>query len=260
MEKIRRFRGEYIFLSNMFESEFEWDGRVYGSSEAAFQSAKSLDPAVRERFTVMSGREAKREGKRVALRGDWETVKDDIMEEIVREKFRQNPELLRKLMDTGDAELEEGNTWHDTYWGVDMKTGKGENHLGIILMKIRAELGGKDYAGICEDMQRIREEEAEAKRKEAEEEIARLEGENAASPLMELAGREFATKAFGRVTIIDQEGRRLYFEARGTRKEFLLPGCIVRGFLIPDDETLMREAAQMDERDARIKEMIKFIK
>ena len=63
-----------------------------------------------------------------------------IMEEIVRCKFTQNPHLADRLLKTGSRKLVEGNTWHDTCWGVDTSTGEGENHLGEILMKIREEL------------------------------------------------------------------------------------------------------------------------
>ena len=45
---------------------------------------------------------------------------------------------------TGELVLEEGNTWHDTFWGVDAKTGEGLNHLGRILMKVRDELREKE--------------------------------------------------------------------------------------------------------------------
>ena len=64
------------------------------------------------------------------------------MEEIVREKFRQNEELAKMLLATGDRILEEGNSWNDTFWGVSIKTRKGKNNLGIILMKVRDELKG----------------------------------------------------------------------------------------------------------------------
>lgn len=65
------------------------------------------------------------------------------MESIVRAKFSQHPDLAEKLVSTGDMHLEEGNWWGDVFWGVDKKTGEGENHLGIILMRLRDELRKK---------------------------------------------------------------------------------------------------------------------
>ena len=62
------------------------------------------------------------------------------MEEIVRAKFSQNPKLKAELLATGEAQLIEGNTWNDRYWGVDVRSGIGKNHLGKILMKVRSEL------------------------------------------------------------------------------------------------------------------------
>lgn len=249
--KVKSFRGKYGFLSNMYEVRFEWDGRTYNSSEAAFQSAKSLDPAERDRFSQMAGVTAKREGKKVALRGDWDVVKVDIMEEIVRAKFMQNPDILKLLVETGDMELIEGNRWHDKFWGVDIFSGEGENNLGRILMKVRAELGGVDLA---DQVAKMQEERDEARRKAEEErqaKIAAIEAEMAALPECEFVGMEFATKAFGKVTITRREGDYLFFEARGAEKKFLLPGCIVKGFLVPEDksvvESYMRRQALMEE-------------
>ena len=244
---VMTFRGKYDFLSNMYAASFEWDGRTYKNSEAAFQSAKSLDPSVRDTFSDMAGVVAKREGRKVRLRGDWESAKDGIMEEVVRAKFAQNPELLRRLIDTGDMELVEGNRWHDTYWGVDLVSGDGENHLGIILMKIRAELGGADY---LEKARRMKEDKEAAQRAEAEAlqaEIDRVQAELDALPAYDFSGMEVTTKAFGRVKILSQEGDHLTFEARGAIKTFTLPGCVIQGFLIPDDagivETFRRRQA-----------------
>ena len=84
--------------------------------------------------------QSKKAGRRVRLRPDWEEVKVGIMEQIVRAKFTQNEVLKWRLIATGEAELVEGNSWHDTCWGVDTKTGEGQNHLGRILMKVRQEL------------------------------------------------------------------------------------------------------------------------
>jgi predicted NAD-dependent protein-ADP-ribosyltransferase YbiA (DUF1768 family) len=50
------------------------------------------------------------------------------------------------LIDTGDQELIEGNWWGDVIWGVC--NGKGENHLGKILMEVRKELKGERRSGL----------------------------------------------------------------------------------------------------------------
>ena len=134
-------RGEFRFLNNFYEAEFDWDfWPCWTSAEAAFQSAKCRTREERERFTRLMPAEAKRLGRRVDLRSDWEQVKDGIMESIVREKFFQIEPLARKLKATGNAELIEGNTWGDTYWGVDLHTMQGQNKLGKILMKVRGLL------------------------------------------------------------------------------------------------------------------------
>ena len=82
----------------------------------------------------------KRRGRAVSLRPDWEQVKLGLMEEIVYAKFSQNEELRRLLLSTGDRVLIEGNTWNDTFWGVSLKSGNGQNHLGKILMKVRKRM------------------------------------------------------------------------------------------------------------------------
>lgn len=138
--KIDHFRGEYAFLSNFWEVPVTYKGLTYGSNEAAFQAQKCMTEEEKMEFTQLRPSASKKLGRRVQLRPDWEEVKVTIMEEIVRAKFTQNEDLKQLLLATGDAYLEEGNTWHDTCWGVDAKTGEGLNHLGRILMKIREEL------------------------------------------------------------------------------------------------------------------------
>lgn len=72
------------------------------------------------------------------MRRDWEDIKYDAMYNCVKAKFEQNPDLAEKLIATGDAYLEEGNTWGDRIWGT--VNGIGQNHLGKILMRVRQEL------------------------------------------------------------------------------------------------------------------------
>ena len=134
---------QYRFLSNFYEAKVEYCGLVYGSNEAAFQAQKCIIEEEKIPFTAYDPGKSKGVGRRVQLRPDWEEVKVGLMEEIVRAKFTQNPELAAKLLATGDKVLVEGNHWGDTYWGVDTHTGQGENRLGKILMEIREELKGK---------------------------------------------------------------------------------------------------------------------
>lgn len=138
MKKIEYFKGEYDFLSNFYESPVMYDGRLYANSEGAFHSMKSLDPSVRNKFKDLNPSLAKKLGRSVVLRSDWDEVKDGIMKEIVKAKFVQNKDLTKKLLATGDAELIEGNWWGDRYWGVCEGTGK--NMLGKILMEVRNEI------------------------------------------------------------------------------------------------------------------------
>ena len=133
---INNFKGKYYFLSNFYEAPVTWNGLTYLNNEAAFQSAKTFYD--RERFTNLDPSSAKRLGRRVQLRDDWEDVKNDVMYEICKAKFSQNAELKKKLLETGNKHLEEGNSWGDKIWGT--VNGVGENRLGKILMKIREEL------------------------------------------------------------------------------------------------------------------------
>lgn len=133
---IDRFSGRYFFLSNFYPSDVEYGGFVYKNNEAAFQAQK--DPSRQLEFASLNPSEAKKLGRRVTLRKDWEDVKVEIMKNIVREKFNQNPHLQEKLLATGDEMLIEGNTWNDCCWGVC--NGRGKNLLGKILMNIRKEL------------------------------------------------------------------------------------------------------------------------
>lgn len=139
---IPSFSKEYRFLSNFWEAPVTYEGVTYLNNEAAFQAQKCLDPNDRPAFAQLNPSKAKRLGRQVALRPDWEQVKIPIMTQIVRAKFTQNEALKQQLLATGNLILEEGNTWHDTFWGVDSNTRQGENHLGKILMAVREELAG----------------------------------------------------------------------------------------------------------------------
>lgn len=136
--KIDRFRGHYEFLSNFSPAPVILDGEIYPTVEHAFQAAKSRDTYDRLRIrTAKTAAEAKKLGRKVFLREDWDRVKLDTMLDLLRQKFASGA-LRRMLAATGDAELEEGNWWGDTFWGTSR--GHGENWLGVLLMHVRREV------------------------------------------------------------------------------------------------------------------------
>lgn len=138
---IDNFRGEYYFLSNYFPCHIEIDGKKFLNAEAAFQAHKC--PARVDEFTSLSPNDAKKLGRSVELRSDWDQVRVGVMYKVLNAKFRQNGLLGFWLHQTGTAILIEGNTWHDTFWGVC--NGKGKNTLGSLLMQIRKELNEEKY-------------------------------------------------------------------------------------------------------------------
>jgi predicted NAD-dependent protein-ADP-ribosyltransferase YbiA (DUF1768 family) len=162
--EINCFHGEFEFLSNFHMTDIPYKGIVYPSTEHAFQAQKVMNLNVRREIAALdTPGKAKRMGKKVKLRPDWEQVKDEEMYEEVETrkpkkqfkvvptksktkplydvcfvKFFSDPELNEMLQATGDAELIEGNTWGDKYWGVCR--GEGQNKLGKILMRVREEM------------------------------------------------------------------------------------------------------------------------
>lgn len=137
-DAIKSFRGEYDFLSNFYEATLAYEGIAYENSEAAFQAQKCKNHQDKLQFATLNPSAAKRLGRRVDLRDDWEDVKFDIMKGVVTAKFEQNEDLAERLLATGDAYLEEGNTWGDRTWGT--VKGVGKNYLGKILMGVRDTL------------------------------------------------------------------------------------------------------------------------
>jgi N-glycosidase YbiA len=130
------FRGEHRFLSNFYRCFVPYEGITYPSVEHAYQAAKTLDPVTREQIARCGAPGvAKAMGRTVELRGDWDQIKVNVMEELLRIKFA-DPMLRGLLVKTGTAELVEGNTWRDTFWGVF--AGRGRNELGKALMRVRS--------------------------------------------------------------------------------------------------------------------------
>lgn len=131
-----QFRQQYAFLSNFYTCRITIGSLVYTNAEAAFQAQKNTDYA--HQFVNLTGAQAKRLGRKIPIDiRDWNQRRNQVMLNVIRAKFSQNPRLA-KLLAQVDAPIVEENTWGDTYWGVCR--GKGYNHLGKILEQMKSEL------------------------------------------------------------------------------------------------------------------------
>lgn len=145
---IRGFFGQYRWLSNFDIVDIVFEDMHYLATENAYQAAKCLFIEDRIPFQTCAPKDAKRMGKNVICRENWNQIRGGVMLEVNLWKYSpiHHPNKAQKLIDTDDALLIEENTWHDNFWG-DCTCGKratcippGHNELGKTLMEIRTAL------------------------------------------------------------------------------------------------------------------------
>ncbi len=150
---IDQFRGQFAFLSNFYgcsvshvEMTAPYEKMVFPSSEHYFMAMKNTDIEYRRKvLNASTPGSAKRMGRGVQLRPDWDTIKVEVMRNALWLKFK-DPVLKQKLVDTAPHTLIEGNDWGDKYWGVC--NGEGLNMLGQLLMELRDDLITRPQANL----------------------------------------------------------------------------------------------------------------
>ena len=110
------FKDDLYFLSNMHPCKVEvCIGMIpytFTCAESAFQACKC--PERVNEFVNLDGYQAKKLGRKVQLRPDWEQIKIDCMKAIVKAKFDQNTFLGLRLKSL-KGDIVEHNTWNDTF-------------------------------------------------------------------------------------------------------------------------------------------------
>lgn len=139
---IPHFGGKYRWLSNFWPSpiiiRLKGEFVTFPTVEHFYQAMKTNSLDIQKTIAkISSPGDAKRMGKKLVIRHDWEAIKVSVMQHALRIKFSQ-PDLRSKLLATGDVRLVEGNNWGDTFWGVCQ--GEGQNTLGRLIMEIRDEI------------------------------------------------------------------------------------------------------------------------
>ncbi len=144
---ILSFRGKYRFLSNFYPCIIYDENRImYPTVEHYYQAMKSYDINIHRRVaSILTAKDAKYFGKKIMeedldFRKDWNDIKLKVMTMGLLQKFAPDSKLGHDLVETNGYLLIEGNKWGDNFWGVDIKTGIGENKLGILLMRVRENL------------------------------------------------------------------------------------------------------------------------
>ena len=131
------------WFSNMLPLEYPFieDGISYHTSENYYQAQK-VDVKLRHKLASVSPFAAKkmiRDRTNFPWREDWNSdLSLEVMSKILKYKF-SSPKWSYLLGLTEDWEIVEWNNWGDRFWGVDLNTKLGENHLGKIIMKIRED-------------------------------------------------------------------------------------------------------------------------
>ena len=144
VQHIIQFRGPYRWLSNFAGCRInygdpipDWSVVKYTCVENAYQSAKSDDPEWREFCRENTPGVVKRASRKIKIHPNWDDMKVNVMKVLLMQKFSQEP-YRTLLLETGNIDIIEGNTWGDKFWGVCLETYQGENKLGRLIMDFRS--------------------------------------------------------------------------------------------------------------------------
>ncbi|MBV8901579.1 MAG: NADAR family protein [Verrucomicrobia bacterium] len=139
------FRDDFACLHRMFcnasDHPIELDDRRWPTVEHYFQAQKFLEFDLQEIIRrAPTARRAVELGRNpcLPLRAGWHDARESVMYRALRAKFTQYPHLAERLILTGDAQLINDSP-DDTQWGAGPDR-CGRNRLGILLMRLRAEL------------------------------------------------------------------------------------------------------------------------
>ena len=149
------FQSQHSPLSNLYPCNIIYRGEVFLSSEAAFQYTRAkICGFEREAQLIKAERRAfkvKLIARRIRSTKEWEEMSEQVMREILLEKFKRNKFCAQVLVTTGERSLFEGTG--DKRWGCGIPISKanlishknpGKNVLGHLLEEVRRVLKRKD--------------------------------------------------------------------------------------------------------------------
>lgn len=134
------YEREFYCFSNFSSFAVKWKGKLWPTSEHAYQAAhffKTAPNLAKKIYKARSAHEAYKIAKANADKApkNWHDIKVGVMEDIIRHKLKQNPYAKHKLLQTGKRLIVEDSP-KDGFWGWGPKR-KGRNELGKIWMRLR---------------------------------------------------------------------------------------------------------------------------
>lgn len=137
------YEREFYPFSNFSSFQVEWRGRLWPTSEHAYQAAHFIDTAPWLAHVIARAPSAHEAFKLARAHADkapdnWNEIAVGIMEDICRHKLAQHEYVQSKLMQTGDLPLVEDSPKDPRWgWGPDHD---GANELGKVWMRLREEM------------------------------------------------------------------------------------------------------------------------
>ena len=139
-EVVGFYEREFYMFSNFSSFQVEWRGRLWPTSEHAYQASHFFETApdlVEKIYTARSAHEAFKIAKANADKApsNWHNIKVSIMENICWHKLQQHDYVQRKLLQTKDLPMVEDSP-KDSFWGWG-EDRQGRNELGKVWMRLR---------------------------------------------------------------------------------------------------------------------------
>lgn len=124
-----------------FDEPLIYEDITYLSVENFYQAMKLDNIEDKKYIASLPPRKSKTQIRKYNIRNNWDMKeKIKVMQIALNHKFNLSTSWGKKLLETGDDEIIEWNNWHDLFWGKDIETKEGLNHLGQLLMNIRSRL------------------------------------------------------------------------------------------------------------------------
>ena len=150
-DHIIAYQSEHSPFSNLYPCIIHIAAREFTSLEQLFQFKRAKrhnrNDLAEKIYLSRDAYEIRQLGAEAGKSEEWKKIEQDVMYATMLRKFNENPELLKKLLDTGDMILVEATP--DRTWGAGvsltsraLKNGEypGENRQGKLLMKARDKL------------------------------------------------------------------------------------------------------------------------